>query len=42
MVLTGHGKKQQKKILSQKIKPLAVLKNLRQAADFIVKDAKRN
>ena len=42
MVLTGHGKKQQKKISSQKIPPLAVLKNLKQAADFIVKHAKTN
>jgi histidinol-phosphate phosphatase family protein len=36
MVLTGHGKKQREKIKSQKIKPLAVLKNLKQAANFII------
>ncbi|MDR2191701.1 MAG: HAD family hydrolase [Endomicrobium sp.] len=42
MTLTGHGKKQQKEIASQKVKPLAVLKNLKQAANFIVKNAKKN
>jgi histidinol-phosphate phosphatase family protein len=42
MVLTGHGKSQKKKIPAQKIKPLAVLKNLEQAANFIIKNAKKN
>jgi histidinol-phosphate phosphatase family protein len=42
MLLTGHGKKQREKIKSQKIKPLAILKNLEQASDFIVKNAKKN
>jgi histidinol-phosphate phosphatase family protein len=41
MVLTGHGKKQIQKIKIQKIKPLAVLKNLEQAAEFIVKNTKK-
>ncbi|MCL2144431.1 MAG: HAD family hydrolase [Endomicrobia bacterium] len=39
LVLTGHGKRQQKKIKSRKIKPLAVCKTLKQAANLIIKDS---
>ena len=42
LVLTGHGKKQQKKIKEQKIKPLAVCATLKQAANLIIKDAEKN
>jgi histidinol-phosphate phosphatase family protein len=42
LVLTGHGRKQSKKIEEQKIKPLAVCKTLKQAANFIIKDAKKS
>lgn len=41
LVLTGHGKKQQTKIKEQKIKPLAVCRTLEQAANLIIKDAKK-
>jgi histidinol-phosphate phosphatase family domain/HAD-superfamily hydrolase, subfamily IIIA len=41
LVLTGHGKKQRIKIKNQQIKPLAVCKTLKQAANLIVKDAKK-
>jgi histidinol-phosphate phosphatase family protein len=40
LVLTGHGKSQQKKIKSQKIKPLAVCKTMKQAAELIIKTCK--
>ncbi|MDR1417853.1 MAG: D-glycero-beta-D-manno-heptose 1,7-bisphosphate 7-phosphatase [Endomicrobium sp.] len=40
LVLTGHGKKQQKKIIQEKIKPLAICRSLNQAANFIVRDNK--
>jgi histidinol-phosphate phosphatase family protein len=42
MVLTGHGKKQSKKIKEEKIKPLAVCATLKRAADFIIKHAGKN
>jgi histidinol-phosphate phosphatase family protein len=42
MVLTGHGKKQSLKIKGEKIKPLAVCATLKQAADFIIKDAEKS
>lgn len=42
LILTGHGKEQQKKIKSQKIKPLAVCATLKQAANLIIKDAQKN
>jgi D,D-heptose 1,7-bisphosphate phosphatase len=42
LVLTGHGKKQQSKIIDEKIKPMAICKNLKQAARLIIKDAKEN
>jgi histidinol-phosphate phosphatase family protein len=35
LVLTGHGKKQRKIAQEEKIKPLAICKNLRQAVDLI-------
>jgi histidinol-phosphate phosphatase family protein len=35
LVLTGHGKKQQKIVQKEKIKPLAVCKSLKQAVDLI-------
>jgi histidinol-phosphate phosphatase family protein len=38
LVLTGHGKKQQKNISSEKIKPFAVCKTLKQAVDLIIAD----
>jgi D,D-heptose 1,7-bisphosphate phosphatase len=38
LVLTGHGKEQMKKIKSQKIKPLAVCKTLKQAVNVIIND----
>jgi histidinol-phosphate phosphatase family protein len=41
LVLTGHGKKQQKKINHEKIKPLAVCKNLKQAVNLIIRDTKK-
>jgi len=40
LVLTGHGRKQQDTIASEKVKPLAVCKTLKQAVNFIIKDAK--
>jgi histidinol-phosphate phosphatase family protein len=40
LVLTGHGKKQQKKISQEKIKPLVICKNLKQAVNFIIRDNK--
>lgn len=42
LVLTGHGKKQQKNIKRQKIKPLSVCKTLKQAVNIIIKDAEKN
>jgi histidinol-phosphate phosphatase family protein len=42
LVLTGHGKKQQPKIIDEKIKPMAICKNLKQAATLIINDAKKN
>ncbi|GHT62811.1 hypothetical protein AGMMS49531_11040 [Endomicrobiia bacterium] len=41
LVLTGHGKKQQSKIVDEKIKPMAVCKTLKQAVSLIIKDAKK-
>ncbi|MDR1400796.1 MAG: HAD family hydrolase [Endomicrobium sp.] len=42
LVLTGHGKKEQDAIIvSEKIKPFIVCKTLKQAVNFIIKDAKR-
>ncbi|MDR0723740.1 MAG: HAD family hydrolase [Endomicrobium sp.] len=38
LVLSGHGEKQQKKINQEKIKPLAICRNLKQAVNFIVRD----
>jgi histidinol phosphatase-like enzyme len=40
LVLTGHGKKQRKNIAGEKLKPFAVCKTLKQAADLIVKNVK--
>ena len=40
LLLTGHGKKQQKKISQEKIKPLAICRSLKQAVNFIVRDIK--
>ncbi len=42
LVLTGHGKKQQRKIKDEKIKPLAVCKTLKLAAGIIINDAENN
>ena len=42
LVLTGHGKQQQEKIKGEKVKPLAVCKTLKQAANLIIKDAEKN
>ncbi|GHT48376.1 hypothetical protein AGMMS49936_10780 [Endomicrobiia bacterium] len=42
LVLTGHGKKQQSKIVDEKIKPMAVCKTLKQAVSLIIEDAKMN
>jgi histidinol-phosphate phosphatase family protein len=42
LVLTGYGKKQQIKILKEKIKPIAICKTLKQAATFIIKLLKNN
>lgn len=42
LVLTGHGKKQQKKIKEEKIKPLKVCRTLKEAANLIIKDAEKN
>ena len=39
LVLTGHGKREQKKIKDNKIKPLAVCGTLKQAVNVIIKDA---
>jgi hypothetical protein len=35
LVLTGHGKKQEKNVKKEKIKPFAVCKTLKQAVDLI-------
>lgn len=42
LVLTGHGKKQACRIESEEQKPLAVVKNLYDAAGVIVNDFKKN
>ena len=42
LVLTGHGKKQQKNIKKERVKPFAVCRTLKQAANCIIKDAKKN
>ena len=42
LVLTGHGKKQQKKVRDQKIKPLAVCKSIKQATELITNDFKKS
>ncbi|MCA6085290.1 D-glycero-alpha-D-manno-heptose-1,7-bisphosphate 7-phosphatase [Candidatus Endomicrobiellum agilis] len=42
LVLTGHGKKQRNKLAKEKVKPVAVCKTLKQAVNFIIKDAKKN
>ncbi|MDR3307076.1 MAG: D-glycero-beta-D-manno-heptose 1,7-bisphosphate 7-phosphatase [Endomicrobium sp.] len=42
LVLTGRGKKQRKEITQEKIKPMAVCKTLKEAANLIIKDAKKN
>lgn len=42
LVLTGHGKKQQKKIKDEKIKPFAVCKTLKQAVSLIIKGAEKS
>jgi len=42
MVLTGHGKRQFKKIKDQKTKPLAVCKTLKDAVKFIINDSKKS
>jgi histidinol-phosphate phosphatase family protein len=41
-VLTGHGRKQQNDLVKEKVKPLVVCRTLKQAANFIIKDAKKN
>ncbi|MDR3071753.1 MAG: HAD family hydrolase [Endomicrobium sp.] len=41
LVLTGHGKEQKNEVVKQKIKPAAICKTLRQAANFVIKDAKK-
>jgi histidinol-phosphate phosphatase family protein len=41
LVLTGHGKKQQTKIVQNKIKPMAVCKTLKEAVSLIIKDVKK-
>ncbi|MDR3243788.1 MAG: HAD family hydrolase [Elusimicrobiota bacterium] len=41
-VLSGHGKKQKEFIKGQKIKPHAILNNIMQAANMIVKSQKSN
>ncbi|MDR1695569.1 MAG: HAD family hydrolase [Endomicrobium sp.] len=40
LVLTGHGKKQFLKVKNEKIKPSGVFRTLKQAAGFIINDAK--
>jgi histidinol-phosphate phosphatase family protein len=42
LVLSGHGKKQQKQIKEQKTKPLAVCRTLKEAANLIIRDAEKN
>jgi histidinol-phosphate phosphatase family protein len=42
MVLTGHGRKQQKKIKDSQIKPLGVCRTLKEAANLIIRDAEKN
>ncbi|MDR3256132.1 MAG: HAD family hydrolase [Endomicrobium sp.] len=39
LVLTGHGKNQQKNISKEKVKPFAVCKTLKQATDLIIKNS---
>ncbi|MDR3092543.1 MAG: HAD-IIIA family hydrolase [Endomicrobium sp.] len=41
LVLTGHGKKQRNELAKEKVKPVAVCKTLKQAANFIIKAAKK-
>ena len=41
-ILTGHGKKQARNLRKQKTKPLAVCKNIKQAAVLVIKNAKEN
>ncbi|MDR1122559.1 MAG: HAD family hydrolase [Endomicrobium sp.] len=41
LVLTGHGKKQQTKIVQKKNKPMAVCKTLKEAVSLIIKDVKK-
>jgi histidinol-phosphate phosphatase family protein len=40
-VLTGHGRKQRNDLVKEKVKPLVVCRTLKQAANFIIKDAKK-
>ncbi|MDR1928953.1 MAG: HAD family hydrolase [Endomicrobium sp.] len=40
LVLTGHGKKQRKEISKEKIKPMAISKNLKEAVKVIVQNKK--
>jgi histidinol-phosphate phosphatase family protein len=42
LVLTGHGKKQKKKIAQEKVKPMAICKNLKDAVDLIINYDKKN
>lgn len=42
LVLTGHGKKQQKKVKSEKSKPLGIVKTLKQATELILNDVKKS
>jgi histidinol-phosphate phosphatase family protein len=42
LILTGHGKEQQTKIVQEKIKPMAVCKTLKEAVSLIIKDAKKS
>jgi len=42
LVLTGHGKKQYKKVSGQKLKPLAVCKTLAAATELIINDSKKS
>jgi histidinol-phosphate phosphatase family protein len=41
LVLTGHGKKQQKKISREMVQPFAICKDLKQAVNLIIKDTKK-